>query len=364
MENPDDEDSLGERLYALNRLASWQPRQLLEREKPMALPQRQLGHSGPLVSSIGFGAMGLSGVYGKANDRASIATVQRAIDLGVTLIDTADIYGDRGHNEGLIGRAISGRRNEIILATKFGGGFNADGTVGGLGRPEIVAPSLESSLRRLKVDHVDIFYLHRVDPETPIEDTVGAMGNLVTRGLARFIGLSEAGTATIKRAHAIHPITVLQSEYSLFTRDPEVQILPLTQELGIGFVAYSPLGRGLLSRSIQRAADVAPSDWRATVPRFQGPGLDRMIGLAAELEAIALPLGLTSAQLALAWLLTKGRAVVPLPGTRRVANLESNIRAATAVVPADVIQRLELLFPPDVVPADRYPPDSMVRVNL
>jgi len=308
--------------------------------------------------------MGLSGVYGQANDRASISTVRRAIDLGVTLIDTADVYGARGHNERLIGRAISGRRHEIILATKFGGGFNADGTVGGLGRPEVVAASLEASLGRLKVDHVDIFYLHRVDPATPIEDTVGAMGNLLTRGLTRFIGLSEAGAATIKRAHAVCPITVLQSEYSLFTRDPETEILPLTEELGIGFVAYSPLGRGILSRSIRRARDLAPSDWRATVPRFQGAGLDRMMALAAELEAIALPLGLTSAQLALAWLLGKGRSIVPLPGTRSIANLESNVRSATAVVPVEMIQGLELLFPLDVVPADRYPPDSMVRVNL
>jgi aryl-alcohol dehydrogenase-like predicted oxidoreductase len=330
----------------------------------MALPQRQLGQSGPLVSSIGFGAMGLSGVYGAANDRASIATVQRAMDLGVTLIDTADIYGERGHNELLVGRAIAGRRDEIVLATKFGGGFKPDGTVEGLGRPAIVAPSLEASLRRLQVDYVDIFYLHRVDPATPIEETVGAMGNLVTRGLTRFIGLSEAGPASIKRACAVHPIAVLQSEFSLFTRDPEHEILPMTDELGIGFVAYSPLGRGILSRSIRRASDVALSDWRATVPRFQGPELGRMIALAAELEEIALPLGLTSAQLALAWLLTKGRAVVPLPGTRNVANLEANVRAATALVPADVMRRLELLFPPDVIPADRYPPDSMARVNL
>lgn len=330
----------------------------------MTLPHRQLGLSGPIVASIGFGAMSLSGVYGEADDQASIIALQRAMDLGVTLIDTADIYGEAGHNERLVGQAIAGRREEIVLATKFGGGFNADGTVDGLGRPSIVAPSLEASLRRLKVDYVDLFYLHRVDPQTPIEDTVAAMGDLVSRGLVRFLGLSEAGASTIKRAHAVHPIAAVQSEYSLFTRDPEREVLPTTEALGIGFVAYSPLGRGILSRSIRRASDLAPSDWRATVPRFQGQGLERMLALAAELEAVAVPLGLTSAQLALAWLLAKGRAVVPLPGTRSVRNLESNLLAASAALSPSTMRLLERTFPPNVVAADRYPPDSMMRVDL
>jgi len=329
----------------------------------MGLPQRRLGDAGPLVSSIGFGAMGLSGVYGPANDAASIATVRRAIALGVTLIDSADIYGDRGHNERLIGRAISGRRSELVLATKFGGGTNPDGSIEGLARPQRVAPSLEASLRRLRVDHVDIYYLHRVDPATPIEETVGAMAILVERGLTRFIGLSEASAATIKRAHKIHPITAVQSEYSLFTRDPEREILPVTEDLGIGFVAYSPLGRGILSRSIQRADDLPASDWRATVPRFQGAALDRMTALAEDLGAIAADIGLTSAQLALSWLLTKGSGLVALPGTRRIENLESNLAAAATVLSDGVVGRIEALFPPDVVPFDRYPRDGMVRVN-
>lgn len=330
----------------------------------MSLPQRQLGRGGPRVSPIGFGAMGLSGVYGPANDAASVDTVRRAIDLGVNLIDTADIYGERGHNERLIGSAIAGRRSEVVLATKFGGGANPDGSIEGLGGPGRVAPSLEASLDRLKVDHVDLYYLHRVDPATPIEDTVGAMADLVRRGLTRFIGLSEAGPGTIRRAHATHPITVIQSEYSVLTRDPEAEVLPLTEELGIGFVAYSPLGRGVLSRSIQTTKDLESTDWRRTVPRFQGAALDRMTALATELESIAASLELTGAQLGLAWILAKWPGAVALPGTRRIANLEANLVAATAALPLDVVRRVDELFPPNVVPADRYPPDGIVRVNL
>ena len=211
--------------------------------------QHQLGIHGPLTGAIGFGAMGLSGVYGSADEQEAISTLRRALELGITMIDTADIYGD-GHNEQLVARAITGHRDTVLLATKFGGGFNQDGSSGGQGRPEAVRPALEASLRRLATDHVDLYYLHRVDPATPIEDTIGAMADLVTAGLARFLGLSEAGPDTIRRAHRVHPVTALQTEYSLLTRDPEAQVLPLTRQLGIGFIAYSPLGRGVLSGAV------------------------------------------------------------------------------------------------------------------
>src|SRR6267143_2485390 len=247
----------------------------------MALPVRHLGRSGLDVSAVGFGAMSLAGVYGPADDAESLRTLQRALDLGVTFLDTADIYGD-GRSERLVGQAIQGRRSGVVVATKFGGGFNPDGTAGGLGRPERVLPALEASLRRLGTDYVDLYYLHRVDPTTPIEETVGAMAELVDRGLIRHIGLSEVSPATLRRAHATHRVTALQTEYSLFTREPEAELLPLTAQLGIGFVAYSPLGRGVLASRIRAESDLRPDDWRASVPRFQGEGLRRMIGLARE----------------------------------------------------------------------------------
>jgi aryl-alcohol dehydrogenase-like predicted oxidoreductase len=327
------------------------------------IPTRPLGQSGPIVSCLGLGAMGFSGVYGDARDRESITTIQRAIDLGVTLIDTADIYGD-GHNEHLVGRAILGRRDDVVLATKFGGGFNPDGSTGGLGRPEVVRPSLLASLGRLGCDHVDLFYLHRVDRGTPIEETVGAMGRLVDEGLTKWIGLSEASPATIRRAHATFPIAVVQSEYSLLTRDAEAEVLPVLKELGIGFAAYSPLGRGVLSGSLRRPADLPRTDWRATVPRFQGAALDRMIALSDQLAEIARPLGITRSQLALAWLLARPEGVVPLPGTRRLANLNENLAAASTTLADATIAQVDAMFPRGVIPEARYPESSMGRLNL
>jgi aryl-alcohol dehydrogenase-like predicted oxidoreductase len=307
--------------------------------------------------------MSLAGVYGPADDAESVKTVRRALDLGVTLLDTADIYGD-GRSERLVGEAIQGRRGEVVVATKFGGGFNPDGTAGGLGRPEKVRPALEASLRRLGTDHVDLYYLHRVDPTTPIEETVGAMAELVDQGLIRQIGLSEASPATIRRAHAVFPVAALQTEYSLFTREPEAELVPLTAQLGIGFVAYSPLGRGALASRFHSESDLPLDDWRASVPRFQGEGLRRMISLAREQDKLARELGVSSAQLALAWLLAQASHIVPIPGTRSIANLEDNVAASGIRLSPDAILRLNLAFEVGSVPGDRYPAASMERINL
>jgi aryl-alcohol dehydrogenase-like predicted oxidoreductase len=327
------------------------------------MQQRRLGSGGPLVGAIGFGAMGLSGVYGPVSDAEGLVTLERVLELGITLIDTADIYGD-GHNERLVGRLVARNRDRVVLATKFGGGFNDDGSSGGLGRPEEVRPALEASLRRLGVDHVDLYYLHRVDPATPIEDTVGAMAELVSAGLVRYLGLSEAGAATLRRAHRVHPLTALQTEYSLVTRDPEDGILPVVRELGIGFVAYAPLGRGILGGAIRQPSDLPPGDWRTTVPRFQGTNLAEMARLAGEFRAVAAELGVTPPQLALAWVLGQGPDIVPIPGTRSVANLEANARAADVTLDSGVTARLDRLFPVGAVQADRYPPGYMERVSL
>jgi aryl-alcohol dehydrogenase-like predicted oxidoreductase len=325
--------------------------------------QRRLGALGPVTSAIGFGAMGLSGVYGSADEDEGISTLRRALDLGVTMIDTADIYGD-GANERLVGRAITGDRDNVVLATKFGGGVNPDGSWRGLGRPEAVRPALEASLGRLAVDHVDLYYLHRVDPATPIEDTVGAMAELVQAGLVRFIGLSEAGPETIRRAHRVHQITALQTEYSLLTRDAENDVLPVSGELGMGFVAYSPLGRGVLGGAIEHPSDLPATDWRATVPRFQGASLEEMLGLVRAFRGLATELALTPSQLALAWLLSRSPDLVPIPGTRRVRNLEENVSAADVTLDAAVLARLDELLPAGAIGADRYPPGAIERVGL
>jgi aryl-alcohol dehydrogenase-like predicted oxidoreductase len=326
------------------------------------MQQRRLGASGPFAGAIGFGAMPLSGVYGTASDDAGLRTLRRAMALGVTLIDTADIYGD-GHNERLVGRAIAGHRDDVVLATKFGGGVSEDGSPNGLGRPEVVRPCLEASLSRLRTDHVDLYYLHRVDPATPIEETIGAMSDLVTAGLVRFIGLSEAGPATIRRAQLVHPVTALQTEYSLLTRDPELDVLAVTRQLGIGFVAYSPLGRGVLSGAVSRASDLPAGDWRASVPRFAGSSLETMLGLQRAFRAMAAQLGLSPAQLALAWLLSQGPDIVPIPGTRSVGNLEANLGAAEVTLDAATRSRLGDLFPVGAVAGDRYPPGDIERVG-
>jgi aryl-alcohol dehydrogenase-like predicted oxidoreductase len=325
--------------------------------------QRQVGAHGPVTGAIGFGAMGLSGVYGSADGKEAVSALRRALELGMTMIDTADIYGD-GHNERIVGQAIAGHRDSVLLATKFGGGFNPDGSWAGLGRPGAVRPALEASLRRLAVDHVDLYYLHRVDPATPIEDTIGAMADLVAAGLVRFIGLSEAGPGTIRRAHRVHPVTALQTEYSLLTRGPEADVLPLTRELGIGFVAYSPLGRGVLGGAIGHPSDLPATDWRATVPRFQGASLNRMLALANAFGAVAAELALTPAQLALAWLLHQSPHIVPIPGTRQVSNLEANAAAAGVSLDAGTLGRLDELLPVGAISAERYPAGSMERVGL
>jgi aryl-alcohol dehydrogenase-like predicted oxidoreductase len=325
--------------------------------------QRKLGARGPVTSAIGFGAMSLSGVYGSADEDEGIATLRRALELGITMIDTADIYGDGG-NERLVGRALAADRDNVVLATKFGGGVNADGSWRGLGRPEAVRPALEASLSRLAVDHVDLYYLHRVDPATPIEDTVGAMADLVKAGLVRYIGLSEAGPETIRRAHQVHPIAALQTEYSLITRDAETDVLPVTRELGIGFVGYSPLGRGMLSGAIQHPSDLPENDWRASVPRFQGASLEEMLSLMRAFRVLAAQLALTPAQLALAWLLYQAPDLVPIPGTRRAHNLEANVNAADVTLDTATLSRLDELLPAGAVGGDRYPPGAIERVGL
>jgi aryl-alcohol dehydrogenase-like predicted oxidoreductase len=320
---------------------------------------RRLGKSGLTVSAIGFGAMNIAGVYGAADDGESIATVQRAVDLGITLIDTADIYG-RGHSEELVGRAIHGRRDRVVLATKFGAGTRERG---GNGRPEYVRQSIEGSLRRLNVDYVDLYYLHRVDFSTPIEETTGAMAQLVQEGKVRYLGLSEAAPATIRRAHAVHPITALQTEYSLFSCEPERDILPAVRELGIGFVAYSPLGRGLLAGRITRPQDLPENDWRRTVPRFQDENLAHNARLVEEVARIAGTLHVSSAQLVLAWLLHQGQDIVPIPGTRRTANLEANAAAADLVLDDEVVQALSRLTAAGAVAGERGSAGYMAGVD-
>jgi aryl-alcohol dehydrogenase-like predicted oxidoreductase len=320
---------------------------------------RQIGKEGLSVSAIGFGAMSIGGVYGPADDGESIATLQRALDLGITLIDTADVYGG-GHSEELVGRAIQGRRDQVVLATKFGSGVRERG---GDGRPEYVRQSIEGSLRRLNVDHVDLYYLHRVDFSTPIEETVGAMARLVQEGKVRYLGLSEAAPATVRRAQAVHPITALQTEYSLFSREPEGDVLPTVRDLGIGFVAYSPLGRGLLTGQYKQTQDLPEHDWRRSVPRFQDENLARNAQLVEEIAALAGSLHVSSAQLVLAWLLHQGTEIVPIPGTRHISNLEANAAAADLVLDDEVAQTLSRLTAGGAVAGERGGPGYMAGVD-
>ncbi|MGW4797009.1 aldo/keto reductase [Nonomuraea sp. NPDC004297] len=309
---------------------------------------RTLGEHGPKVSIIGFGAMTLApGIYANVTEDEAVATLTAAIDAGMTFIDTADIYGD-GYSERLIGRVLAGRREAIVLATKFGGNEDKNGVLRpGLGRPEYVRTALEASLNRLGTDHIDLYYLHRLDPTTPIEDTVGALAEQVTAGKIRHIGLSEVSPHTLRRAHDVYPITAVQSEYSLFSRDPEDGILAACAELGAGFVAYSPLGRGLLGGIVRSAADFGDGDWRRSNPRFQGSNLSRNVSLADAIATLAAEHGLTSAQLALAWLLRRG--TFPIPGTRRVTNAHANAAAADLDLPDAVFERLETIAPRGVV---------------
>ncbi|RZS32816.1 aryl-alcohol dehydrogenase-like predicted oxidoreductase [Herbihabitans rhizosphaerae] len=313
---------------------------------------RELGVGGPTVSVIGFGAMTLSpGIYGSVDDAQAERTLRAVLDTGVNLVDTADIYGS-GHNEELVGRVLSGRRDQVVLASKFGGDVGRDGALlPGLGRPEHVRRAAEASLRRLRTDHLDLYYLHRVDPTTPIEDTVGAMAELARAGKVRHIGLSEAGVDTIRRAHAVHPITAVQTEYSLFAREPETGILPLTAELGIGFVAYSPLARGLVSGRIRSNSDLESGDWRRGNPRFHEENISRNVRLADRVTEFADDRGLTPAQVALAWLTAQD--VIPIPGSRSAARARQNADAAAIRLTDDEIAQLRAHVPVDAVAGDR-----------
>jgi aryl-alcohol dehydrogenase-like predicted oxidoreductase len=322
------------------------------------LPQRTLGAAGLTVSAVGYGAMSLApGIYGEVDDEESRATLLRALELGVNFIDTADVYG-AGHSERLVGEVIQGQRDRVKVATKFGGGG-----VDGLGRPERVQSAIDASLQRLRTDHVDLLYLHRVDPTTPIEETVGAMADAVGAGKTLHIGLSEAAPDTIRRAHATHPITALQSEYSLFSRDPEAEVLPVLRELGIGFVAYGPLGRGLLTGVIKRDEDLPDSDWRRSVPRFRGDNLPRNAELVAGLERFAEGKAATAGQVALAWLLHQGPDIVPIPGTRKRTNLELNVAAVSVRLDADDLAEIEAIVSPEAVAGRRGNSAYMERVN-
>ena len=289
------------------------------------MTQRRLGKDGPTVSALGLGCMGMLEFYGAADKAESTATIHRAIASGINFLDTADMYGV-GRNEELVGRAIRGLRHQVFLATKFGNVRGANGEFLGVnGRPEYVRQACESSLRRLGVDHIDLYYQHRVDPNTPIEDTIGAMSALVREGKVRFLGMSEAAPATIRRAWKVHPIAALQTEYSLWSRDPEAEILETCRQLGVGFVAYSPLGRGFLAGRFKTPDDIPQDDWRRRHPRFEGENFQRNLQLAETVRRIAEEIGATPAQLALAWVLAQGQDIVPIPGTKHVRYLEENL---------------------------------------
>jgi len=326
--------------------------------------KRVLGRSAALeVSEIGLGCMGMSEFYGQGEESESISVIHRAIDLGITFFDTADIYGV-GRNEQLVGRALRDHRKRVVLATKFGNVRDEQGNFKGVsGKPDYVRSCCEASLRRLNTDVIDLYYQHRVDPETPIEETVGAMADLVREGKVRFLGLSEAAPETIRRAHSVHPITALQTEYSLWSRDPEDEILPTLRELGIGFVPYSPLGRGFLTGQIKSIDDLAPDDWRRNNPRFQGENLQRNLKLVDEICAIAREKNCEPSQLALAWVLAQGDDVVPIPGTKRTRYLEENVGATDVSLTAKDIQRINSALPQGSAAGTRYPEAGMRAVG-
>ena len=328
---------------------------------PVRVPSRTLGRSGLSVSALGLGCMGMSDFYGAADDAVSVATLQRALDLGITFWDTADAYGPF-KNELLLGRALRGRREQVVVATKFGFERRPDGTPIGInGRPDYVRQACDASLTRLGVETIDLYYQHRVDPAVPIEETVGAMADLVQAGKVRYLGLSEAAPATLRRAVAVHPVAALQTEYSLWSRDPEGELLATCRELGVGFVAYSPLGRGFLTGRYRTLDDLAPDDWRRTNPRFQGENFQKNLDVVAELQRIAAARGCTPAQLALAWLLAQGDDIVPIPGSTRAERVEENAGAVAIALGPDDLSALEALAPR--IAGERYVEGGMKFVN-
>jgi aryl-alcohol dehydrogenase-like predicted oxidoreductase len=320
----------------------------------MSLERRALGAQGPVVSAIGLGCMGMSEFYGSADEGEAKKVINRALDLGVSFLDTADMYGPFT-NEKLVGEAIAGRRDEVVLATKFGNVRGENGErLGVRGDAEYVRQSCDASLRRLGIDRIDLYYQHRVDPQVPIEETVGAMAELVEAGKVAHLGLSEAAPETIRRAHATHPIAALQTEYSLWSRDPEDELLPTVRELGIGFVAYSPLGRGFLTGQIRSVDDLDEDDFRRVSPRFEGENFDRNLELVAKIEEIAAEKGVTPGQLALAWVLAQGEDIVPIPGTKRLAYLEENVAAAEVELSDEDLKRIDAAAPAGAAVGDRY----------
>lgn len=323
---------------------------------------RKIGGSALEAGAIGLGCMGMSEFYGASDEREAINTIHKALDLGMNLLDTADMYGV-GENEKLVGKAIAGKRGEVIIATKFGSVRSAEGEFLGVsGRPEYVKKACEASLKRLGVEAIDLYYQHRVDPDTPIEETIGAMSDLVREGKIRYIGMSEAAAATIRRAHAIHPIAAVETEYSLWSRDVEDEILPTCRELGIGFVAYSPLGRGFLTGQIQKTDDFAPDDFRRFLPRFQGENFKKNLVLVEHIKELANQKGCKPSQLALAWLLAQGEDVIPIPGTKRIRYLEENIGAVDVQLTDSELQYINEIAPKDVAIGDRY--GDMEGINI